>query len=132
MNFKIALAAMPILLLGACSQDADVADEEIVEEEVVAAPVAGDGGPTAGAYEVVNAAGETVQYVLDENGTYTLTAGDESSSGSYIMGADGPCLDPDGDEEGEVCYISSAAAEDGTWTTTAPDGSVSTVRRIMD
>jgi len=127
---KILIAAS-ILALAACSQ---AEAPEPVEEEVVEAPAAIDGGPLAGSYNSVDGDGQTAVWALAEDGTFTLSAeGVDPVSGTYTntSGDEGDtfCADPEGDDAAETCWAISTPAEDGSWTATAEDGTVLTVSR---
>ena len=131
MKLKLALAAMPILILGACAEEAEVVEEEAMEQEV-AVPTATDGGPIDGTFEVTTAEGEVATYVMDGAGGFTVSAGEETGSGTIEITDEGTCIDYADDEEDAVCYVQGDLAQDGSWTSTSPEGGVSTVRRVLE
>ncbi|TNE47128.1 MAG: hypothetical protein EP341_09480 [Sphingomonadales bacterium] len=124
---KKLIAAASVLAIAACSQPApeEEAVEEVVEE---AAPAVG--GP--GTYEVTYADGSVGMLTTSEDGTFSVTLGDQTGSGT-VSEADGKvCFDPDGDdpEQPTTCWTPSAPAEDGSWTSTSDDGETVTVRPV--
>jgi len=134
MKYKVMLAALPFMILGACAQEAEEAAEpapiaEVEAEEILAT----DGGPLAGNFETTSADGGTAQWTFTDDGNFTATLADgENITGISEQNDEGICLDYDGDEEGMICYAQSAVAEDGSWTTTSVDGAVSVVRRVAE
>ena len=128
MKELIAVAALATLC--ACGQ-ADEAQPAPGVAEVAAADVP-DGGPVEGSYTVTNADGSTTSWTNNGDGTYSATLGDGTEgSGTFAMAGREYCYDPVGDGEGleEVCLAFSDPAEDGSWTSTRPDGSTATVKR---
>lgn len=125
------LTVVAIASLCACGQ----ADEPSQEPEAtgVAAPDVPDGGPVVGSYSVTAEDGETMSWTNNEDGTYASVMADGSEgSGTYAMAGREYCYDPEGDGEGleEVCLAFSDAGEDGSWVSTRPDGTQSTVIRV--
>lgn len=125
MRKAFALAA--VLVLAACSKEEAPAPEPT--EEAAAAPTAIDGGPIAATYNVEGPDGVASVWTLAEDGTFTLTSeGVDPVTGTYTSEGDQFCADPEGEEAAQVCYT-QAIAEDGTWTSTDPEGAVSKVTR---
>ncbi|MFZ9396098.1 MAG: hypothetical protein ACO25F_08580 [Erythrobacter sp.] len=121
-----------ILALAACAKPAEEAPAPAAEETASAAPTAVDGGPVAGTYNVEGPDGAASVWALAEDGTFTLTAeGVDPVTGTYTSEGDTFCADPEGEEAAEVCY-KQAIGDDGTWTSTDPDGGVSKVARAAN
>lgn len=125
MHKLVAIAS--IVLLAACSEPEAPAPEPT--EEAAAAPTAIDGGPVAATYNVEGPDGAASVWILAEDGTFTLTSeGVDPVMGTYTLEGDLFCADPEGEDTAAVCYT-QAIGEDGTWTSTDPDGAVSKVTR---
>lgn len=116
-NF-LTVGFFPVLLLGACSEP----EEEMVEEEVAEAPEVDLAGST-GAFLVTDAEGNRyLSYASAEGVSYSgPLAGDPWN---WSSDGDQSCVDP-GDEAEQICWTSSALGEDGTFTNTQADGTVS-------
>ena len=118
------------LALAACGKkdEAPVAvdSDAVAATDAAAAPAA---GPTAGVYEVTDAAGKKVNTVtINADGSYA----EDPATGRRVAGivkmVDGKtCFDPSGKAEPE-CYTDSARAADGSFTATDAKGGVLTVR----
>ncbi len=130
---KYAFIAM--LALAACSEaetEEPMVEEEVaMEEPVVTAPMAADGMPMAGTFEITNSDGETYTQVVAEDGTYTNTMAD----GTQVNGT-WTSERPDqwcGADEGEEIECSvETIDENGAWTSTSETDpeDYSTIRRI--
>jgi len=113
--------------LAACNQEAP-ADDVVADEAPAEAAAPAVGGP--GTYEVTYADGTVGTMTRAEDGTFTAKRGEESATGK-VTEADGKaCFDVDGDEEGPRCWTAGEVAEDGSWTATADDGEVVTVKPV--
>lgn len=124
------LTLASVLALAACSEAEAPAPEPT--EEAAMAPTAIDGGPVAATYNVVGPDGAASVWILAEDGTFTLTAeGVDPVTGTYTLVGDVFCADPVGEDTAAICYT-QAIAEDGTWTSTDPDGAASTVTRAAE
>lgn len=119
--------------LWACAESAtEEAAEEVAEESEEAvedAMMAPDGGPIAGSYEVTLEDGTVYTTTIADDGTYMQVMADgTTNSGTMMMqDEDTACFDDAADEEGPICY-DSTIGEDGTWTSTGPEGSATVVR----
>ncbi|GMN03183.1 hypothetical protein [Erythrobacter sp. MTPC3] len=131
----IALAAA-LVAVSACSpaetEEDTGADAMAVEDQaIVEQPMAADGMPTPGTYEVTNAAGEVTTEVLNEDGTYVSTNADGTTeNGTWEQRSPGEyCAKAESAEE-MTCY-SESVDENGVWSSIDPnDGEVSTVVRV--
>lgn len=122
---KLVLIAA-LAALSACSQKADETKETTAAPAETAAPAAPT-GTQPGDYDVKMADGTMGTTTINADGTYV----DTDAKGKQIKGKfatkDGKdCFDPDGDEA-EACWAVSAPFADGSFTATAPDGTVVTV-----
>lgn len=121
---KLVIAAS-ILALAACAKPAEEAAP--AAEEAAAAPAANEG---PGTFEVTYADGSVGSVTTTAEGTFTATLGDQNASGTVTQ-ADGKiCFDAEGDdpEQPTRCWTNSEIGADGSWTSTADDGEVVTVR----
>ena len=130
---KFALLAAVAALTAACSQEAEEA--EATDEAVAEAPAATETAPMsaaemAGTYDVKMADGTTGVSTLNADGTYVDTdaSGAETERGTWAMKDNKTCFDPDG-EAPETCFTDGPPAADGSWTSTADDGTTVTVSR---
>jgi hypothetical protein len=115
MNNGLMLAALPLLLLGACSEADDAAPVEAGPEVDLAAGT--------GAYLVTNADGSrTLNFATADGVEYggALTA----DPGTWNVNGDQSCVDPAGDAE-PICWTSGEPGANGTFTNTRADGTVS-------
>lgn len=124
---RIVLAALGSMALAAC-QGEEAAEEAPAAEETAAAA-------WGGTYETTNAEGESATWVFADDGTFTVTWADGTTGGGTYTSEEGStCLDPteaEGEEDtGSTCYAQSEPGEDGSWTSTGPDGNVVTVRAV--
>lgn len=122
---KLVIAAS-ILALAACAKPAE---EAAPAAEETAAPAANEG---AGTFEVTYADGSVGSVTTTEDGKFTATLGDQSGAGT-VTETDGKiCFDAEGDdpEQPTRCWTNSEVGADGSWTSTADDGEVVTVRRV--
>lgn len=117
----IAIAAC--ITLAACGG----AEAPETEEAAVEAPAMVEG---AGTFDYASADGAaTGQIVMNEDGTYVDTEdGKDPLTGTWRASEGQTCFT--GSEEGasEVCWTDSEPAEDGSFTSTSPDGAVVNVR----
>lgn len=117
--------AASVLALAACAESAT--DDAAPAVEEAAAPAANEG---PGTFEVTYADGSVGSVTTTAEGTFTATLGDQSASGTVTQ-ADGKiCFDAEGDdpEQPTRCWTNSEIGADGSWTSTADDGEVVTVR----
>ena len=119
MKKLIAIASVPVL--AACQQAEAPEVEEVIEEVAEPAPV----GP--GTFDVTYADGTVATMVSSEDGTFTITSGENSASGTYANVDGQVCFDADGDDEGAACWTNSPLAEDGSFTSVSDDGDTVTV-----
>ncbi len=115
MKNGLILAALPLMLLGACSQ--------AEEEAPVEAEPAVDLAAGTGAFLVTNADGSRFLNFATADGVQYggPLVGDP---GTWSVDGEQACVDPAGDAE-PVCWTSTPAGEDGTFTNTFADGTVS-------
>lgn len=115
MKNGLILAALPLMLLGACSQAEEAAPVEAEPEVDLAAGT--------GAFLVTNAdGGRFLNFATADGVQYGgALVGDP---GTWSVDGEQACVDPAGDEE-PICWTSTPAAEDGTFTNTFADGTVS-------
>ena len=126
---KTLFAAASVLIVAACAEPAT--EEPMVEEEVAAEPdsaMASVGGP--GTYEVTYADGTVGTLTSTEDDTFTATMGEETASGTVSEQDGKVCFDFDTEDAETRCWTNSEVAEDGSWTSTADDGEVVTVRSV--
>ena len=124
MKKLIAVAATAIL--AACGG----APEEAAPEEAPVEEVVAESAVVPGTYEVTWSDGNVSTMVVNDDGTFNSTAGEEASSGTVEEVEGKVCFDAEGDEEGAMCWTASEPAEDGSWTSTSDDGEVVTVRAV--
>ncbi|MGX7894371.1 hypothetical protein [Tsuneonella sp. HG222] len=131
---KKIVCAAAVLALAACNQEA--AEAPAADETVAAAPEAAtaetaalaiDGKPSAGKYKITDADGATYDYEVKADGTFSATASNgETMAGTWNEPEPGKyCETVDGTE---TCYTEEM--KDGVWTSTGPDGKVSTIVRV--
>jgi len=109
--------------LAACSQ----AEAPAEEEAAVEAPAEES---MAGTYDATNADGTTTTTVIDADGNFTTTSGDEElASGTVVATNDQTCFNSSEEGSAPVCYTDGEPAEDGSWVATADDGTELTVSR---
>ena len=120
------IGAAALVLVG-CKQEAPADDAATAEAEPAAeSAMASVGGP--GAYEVTYADGTTGTLTSTADNTFTATRGEETINGT-VSETDGKvCFDIEGDDTEARCWTNSAVGEDGSWTSTADDGEVVTVK----
>ena len=129
---KIALFVAP-LVLAACAQE-PAEDTTAVEEPVAAEPEApamvSANGSGPGTYEVTAADGTVTTAVLNADGTYTDMDADGAvtAEGSWAVVDGKTCFTPTTEGMEAMCFTESAIAADGSFTATADDGTVVTVR----
>lgn len=125
---KIVLIAA-LSMLAACSQKTEEKKEVAAEPAAEAAPApAADSGTQPGTYDVKMADGSMATTTINADGTYV----DTDPKGKQVKGLyashDGKdCFDPEGDEMG-MCWAVTKPGADGSFTATADDGTVVTVR----
>ena len=124
MKKLIALAS--IAALAACAEAEAPAVEEAAEE--VAAPAA----VGAGTYEVTYADGSVGTMVSEDDGTFSMTIGETTGTGTYVNQDGKVCFDADGDEEGATCWTNSPAGEDGSFTSVSDDGDTVSVAPVAE
>lgn len=119
------------LALAACAQEpAEEAAEEpaAVEEEAPAMVAANGAGP--GTYEVTAADGTVTTAILNADGTYTDmdAEGTVTEEGTWEVVDGKTCFTPTTEGGEAMCFTESEIAADGSFTATADDGTVVTVR----
>jgi hypothetical protein len=126
---RLAIATSFALALTACGKKEEapvaVASESAdATEAAVAAAL-----PTAGAYEVTDAAGKKVlTTTINADGSYADDMADGHRVAGIVKLVDGKvCFDPSGKAPPE-CFTDSAAGADGSFTATDEKGAVLTVR----
>lgn len=81
------------------------------------------GAVVPGEYSLVYGDGTEGSVTIGDDGTYSGTAGDQATSGT-VEDVDGKaCFDPEGDAPA-VCWTAGEPGEDGSFTSTADDGTV--------
>ena len=124
---KHLIAATSVFLIAACSEPATEApvDDEVVVQETASA-MAAVGGP--GTYEVTYADGSIGTVTSTADNTFTATVGDQTVNGT-VSEADGKvCFDFEAEDMETRCWTNGDVAADGSWSSTADDGEVVTVR----
>lgn len=119
---KKLIACAGIFALAACG--GGEAEPEAMEEEAPAEEVAApEGAVIPGTYDLVYGDGTVGSVTINDDGTYSGTAGDQSTTGT-VADVDGKaCFDPDGDAPA-LCWTAGEQGEDGSFTSTADDGNV--------
>lgn len=112
--------------LAAC-QSEPAEEPEAAEVETVAVE---SYGPDAGTWELSDADGNTSNWAVAEDGSFTATGADgQTRTGRFTSFENGRrCYDFNEDEEGELC-ATEVVNDDGSMTITDSDGSVATARR---
>ena len=128
---RLLILSAAALTLAACGKKEEApaavpSDAVAAIDSAAAAPAA---GPTAGVYEVTDAAGKKVKTVtINADRSYASDMADGHRVAGIVKMVDGKtCLDPSGKAEPE-CYTDSARAADGSFTATDAKGGVVTVR----
>ena len=121
------------LALASCSKKADttvVASPTETAMVQTPSPMANQAptGSMAGTYEMTRANGAKMTLTNNADGTYTMVENGKTDKGTWRMDGSKSCYDLDGAEP-EVCYTTSPVAADGSFTSTAPDGTAVTVRK---
>jgi len=121
-----------LVALSGCSKPDDSAmdnaNEPIANEANEMAPVetAASESPV-GTYDVKMADGTMGTTTINADGTYSDTGPDgKVVSGTFTRKDGKDCFDPEGDGA-ELCWTSSAPGADGSFTSTAADGTTVTV-----
>ena len=115
----VCASALALVACGGGEAEPEAMEEEAMEEAVEEAT----GAVLPGSYDLVYGDGATGTVTITEDGTYSGTQGDQSTSGT-VEDVDGKaCFDPEGDV-GATCWTNGEIAEDGSFTSTADDGSV--------
>ncbi len=124
---KKILVVAGLTVLAACSQ-AEAPAPEPTEEEA-AAPAANQG---PGTFEVTYADGSVGTVTTTEDNKFTATLGEETGAGTITVDGNTICFDAEGDdpEQPTRCWTNGDVGEDGSWTSTADDGEIVTVRRV--
>ena len=130
---KKTLVLFAVTALAACgSQSAETADGDTTAMTTeTPSPVANQPatGSMVGVYEVTAPDGTTTTETINSDGTYVDVTGGEEVRGTWRMDGQRGCFDPTGADP-EVCYTTSQPAADGSFTSTAPDGTAMTVRKV--
>lgn len=123
------------IALASCGQKADTTAEPMPDAAATMAegpsPMANQAptGNMAGTYEMTRANGASMTLTNNADGTYTMVENGKTDTGAWRMDGEKSCYDLAGTEP-EVCYTTSPVAADGSFTSTAPDGTIVTVRKI--
>lgn len=113
--------------LAACAEAEAPADDEIVVDETAAAM----GTPPAGEYTITASDGGSANFMMNEDGTYSgVSREGEPVTGTFAEVDGKTCFTEEAAEEA-VCWTNSAAAEDGSFTSTNDDGATVTVAPVM-
>ena len=117
------IACVSIAALAACAEAEAPAPEpeEPVVEDTQAAVI-------PGTYEVTWPDGTVGTTTINNDFSFTGTQGEETQTGTVTEVDGKACFDAEGDEEGPLCWLASEPAEDGTFTSTADDGTVVSVK----
>ncbi|WAT18480.1 hypothetical protein OZN62_02550 [Aurantiacibacter sp. MUD11] len=117
-----------VLALAACGGEAEVSEEEAVEEEVA------EVDPAVGAYTWTDDEGNEVTGYINADGTaYTEVNGEANPTIAWARNEEGEvCLSGTDDEgeEWEDCMTFGELGEDGTMEITGSDGEVDTVTKV--
>ena len=127
---KRAIFLAPVALLVACSQSEPApapAEEAAPATEV---PLAVDGKPAPGTYEITLANGFVETYVAAPDGTFTSTLDENEFKGTWTVEGDQWCSKEEGVEE-PFCFTETID-ENGVWTAVnnANSSDTSTIKRI--
>lgn len=128
---KLVLVA-GVLALAACNGDAEVTEDEAVEEEEVVAEVAS----VVGTYNGTGDDGTEWTATINEDGTSDVTVGGEVvDSATWRTNEEGmTCftgVPEEGEEAGEEeCYTFGEVGEDGSVEVTGTDGESQTVMKV--
>ena len=133
MKTSLFIACTAALALSACESKTEttVVTPEATETAMAPAPTTTQAatGDMAGTYEVRMADGTMMTETINADGTYSDMMDGEETKGTWRMDGAKSCFDPEGAKP-EVCYTTGAPAADGSFTTTAPDGTTMTVRKV--
>lgn len=134
MTKPMLFAAAAVLALSGCNEAEKTTVETPVATDTAMAPAPAVTEPAtgnmAGTYEVTLADGTKVTETIKSDGTYVDVANGKETKGTWRMDGANSCFDPEGTAP-EVCYTTGAAAADGSFQVTAPDGKVyATVRKV--
>ena len=130
---KLALLAA-VAALSACNEKAAEAPAtDAATTEAMASPTAAatmTAAEMAGTYDVKMADGTMATTMINADGTYADmdAAGKKTESGTVSMRDGQTCFDPEGDAK-EVCFTDGPRAADGSWVSTAADGTKVTVMK---
>lgn len=122
------IALVSVAALAACAEaeaPAPEAAEEAVEEvaESVVVP---------GTYEVTYPDGSVTTTTINDDGTFSGSNAEGEASGTVAEVDGKACFDVEGDDEGAVCWTAGEQGEDGSFTSTADDGTVVTVKPVVE
>ena len=121
---KLILAAS-IVALAACSQEP--AEEPVVEEEVV--EPAATSAPPPGDYLVVYDDGREQPFTMNADGSWSSQDAEGAATAGTWTDTDGKtCFVTDPPSEDDSCWTNSAAAADGSFSSTSDAGVTVTVR----
>ena len=125
---KLVLAAALCAGLAACNNAAEAPDAAETTPAATATETVADASTTPGTYEFT-ADGKAMVSTINADGTYADTADGQPSEKGLWAEHDGKvCFDPEGDEAG-TCYTTTEPGADGTFTATADDGTVLTIKK---
>jgi hypothetical protein len=126
-RFAILLAATA---LASCSSEPAPEPTPEETETVAAEPTMAD---MAGAYEFTMPDGSKGSSVMNADGTYTDTQGDQVETGAWTLTDGKTCFDPTGDDPAQPsrCYATTEPDANGVFTATRDDdGTVVTVKKV--
>ena len=123
--------------LAACSKPADAPADVATEaattapDAAAAGPIAADGKPSPGTFKVTNADGKFFTEVDNPDGTYASSQdGKVVETGKWVQKSPAEfCYTKNEPNPKERCGAEKVD-EKGVWTSTNPEGKVSTVERI--
>jgi hypothetical protein len=124
---KKLIVTASILVLAACGQPAT---EDAPASEEMAETAAVEGAGTFD-YAADDGSGGG-RIVMNEDGTYADTYEGETTTGKWTAGDGQTCFTPDAEGSEETCWTDGEPAEDGSFTSTAPDGTTVTVTPVVE
>ena len=125
---KKIFAVASVVALAACAEaEAPSPEEEAPVEEMAQSAV------VPGNYEITWPDGTVSSTTIGEDGTFTgVNAEGEEGSGT-VADVDGKaCFDFPDDDQDALCWTAGEPGEDGSFTSTADDGTVVSVRPVVE
>jgi len=116
--------------LAACSQKTEKAAEADAAPVEAATATVTDSASLTGDFDVKMADGKMAKTTINADGTYRdENPGTLPVAGVWAIKDGKTCFDPSG-KDPEECMTTSAPGADGSFTATAPDGTVLTVKPV--